>query len=227
MSDDRLTTDADRIGDWMITHSGRQFYPYDPHPDDFEWMDIVVGLREPRFACQTTSVYTVAQHSVMVSLIVPPKYAWRALLHDAPEALLKDIPRPIKKGGSLRGYTAMEDALWSCICVKWDLPYQDEIADRFIKKADRIALVTERASLQKAAWERSGKKPWREDDMGVEPLDIELNALPPYEACKLFHYRMLELRKDKRTQLVPSLKNSPWPWRPIDPPGDLWFHGEP
>ena len=86
------------LRDSIIVHSGRFFWPLSAHVDDVRVEDIAWGLaHENRFSGQTDCPYTVAQHSVMLSHIVPPDLSRWALFHDATEAYMKDIPRPIKQ----------------------------------------------------------------------------------------------------------------------------------
>ena len=89
---------TDRIGDWIMTWTGIHFYPLDPRPEDFDIRDIARALsHEPRYGGHTAFHYSVAQHSVLVSRLVSPRHRLHALMHDASEAYLKDIPRPLKR----------------------------------------------------------------------------------------------------------------------------------
>ncbi len=87
---------------WLATGSGKKFYPLDPRAEDVGIEDIAHGLAyKYRFAGQAVCGYTVAQHSIEVSRRVPPADRLWGLLHDAAEAYLCDVPRPIKAAMSL------------------------------------------------------------------------------------------------------------------------------
>jgi hypothetical protein len=86
-----------RLGNWMQTQFGNQFWPLDPRPEDFDIKEIASALGKAcRYAGHCFGFYSVAEHSVLVSQIVPPEFALTALMHDATEAYLVDIPRPLK-----------------------------------------------------------------------------------------------------------------------------------
>ncbi len=81
-----------RRGDWIQVRSGRKFHPLDPRPEDVDINDIAHALSNLcRFTGHCTDFYSVAQHSVIASQIVPPASALAALLHDASEAYMGDI----------------------------------------------------------------------------------------------------------------------------------------
>jgi hypothetical protein len=64
---------------------------------DITLIDIAVSLaRQSRYLGHTRYVYTVAQHSVIVSRACPGSIARHGLLHDAAEAFIGDIVRPVK-----------------------------------------------------------------------------------------------------------------------------------
>jgi flavin-dependent thymidylate synthase len=110
----RHAADTEPSGDWMQTYSGGRFYPGDPRIEQIELTDIARALsRICRYAGHCEQFYSVAQHSVYVSGMVPPEHALCALMHDATEAYLVDIPRPLKR--MLAGYTVLEDRLWRVI----------------------------------------------------------------------------------------------------------------
>lgn len=97
-----MTNNDDRSG-WMETASGRKFWPMNPRPEDVDFDDIVSGLsKKCRFNGQCSAFYSVAQHSVLVGQMAQrrgcsPQLQAGALLHDAAEAYLPDIVRPLKR----------------------------------------------------------------------------------------------------------------------------------
>ena len=83
---------------WTQTASGGRFYPMAPRPSEIRIEDIATGLANAcRFGSQTPVFFSVAQHSVEVSRMVSEECRPLALLHDAAEAYLGDIPRPYKE----------------------------------------------------------------------------------------------------------------------------------
>ena len=96
---------AARKGDWIQTFTGRAFYVLDPRPEDVDIEDIAHALSmQCRFAGHCREFYSVAQHSVTASWLVPPEDALWGLLHDAAEAYVVDLPRPIKRAWQLESY---------------------------------------------------------------------------------------------------------------------------
>jgi 5'-deoxynucleotidase YfbR-like HD superfamily hydrolase len=88
--------------------------PVDPRPEDIHIGDIAHALSNLcRFAGHAHTFYSVAEHSVRCSFIVDERAALQALLHDASEAYLVDIPTPIKT--LLPEYREMEERMMSVI----------------------------------------------------------------------------------------------------------------
>lgn len=74
-----------------------------------------------RFGGHLPEFYSVAQHSFICSQKVGDEYKLQALLHDASEAYLLDIPRPIKQ--RLRNYKEIEEKLMTLIGEKFGVKY--------------------------------------------------------------------------------------------------------
>jgi hypothetical protein len=133
-----------RRGDWMQTFTGRAFWPLDPRPEEVSIVDIAWSLSmQCRYAGHCLRFYSVAEHAVMVSQLVPPEAALWGLLHDAPEAYLVDVPRPVKK--FLHGYEAIEKALMHTIAERFG--FSSYHVPESVKEADNRILLTERDTL--------------------------------------------------------------------------------
>lgn len=132
-------------GGWMRTHSGRKLIPSAVDETMFCIDDIAIGLSgEHRFGNQTAQRLSVAQHSVLVSELVPQEddYPLRALLHDASEAYLKDIPSAVKR--LLTSYKALEADFMEKIERRFGIGPTD---DPVIKMADTKAALIEARRL--------------------------------------------------------------------------------
>lgn len=139
--------DALRNGDyWMETFTGRKFWPNDPCADDVCIDDIAHALSHIcRFGGHCREFYSVAQHSCLVADIVVAfdrQYALSALLHDAAEAYVGDIIRPIKRFNAALG--AAEAAVFVVIAAKFGLP---AVMPRVVKWADNVMLRNEHHQL--------------------------------------------------------------------------------
>jgi 5'-deoxynucleotidase YfbR-like HD superfamily hydrolase len=101
------------------TSSGRLFWPLNPLPDEVYIEDIAHGLAaENRFGNQADYPYSVAWHSVALSHVVPQELARWALMHDAAEAYMADIPRPLKRTGKFEFYEKAEKELMKIIATE-------------------------------------------------------------------------------------------------------------
>jgi len=89
---------------WITTFSGRTLDYLNPRPEAIHIDDIALHLsRMPRFSGATKRFYSVAQHSCGVERIIRALYGldscrlrYEALLHDAHEAYMGDVPTPLK-----------------------------------------------------------------------------------------------------------------------------------
>lgn len=142
------TLDADGLvvgsADTIYTFTGRTIRPLDPNPDDIVIEDIAHALSQQcRFTGHTRKFSSVAEHSVRVSWMVPRSLALEALLHDASEAYLADIARPVKKApGFAETYLKYEAQLERAVATRFGLPERERMHPE-IKKADQYALEAE------------------------------------------------------------------------------------
>lgn len=123
----------------IVTVKGRMFNF--AHPGEFEYdiEEIAHALSNVcRFSGHVAKLYSVAQHSVLVSAMVKPGYALEGLLHDATEAFLGDVSTPLKQ--CLPEYIAIEHAVDHAIRQQFGLPKRE--SDE-VKTADRRILATE------------------------------------------------------------------------------------
>lgn len=174
-----------RLGPWIQTYTGKVFYPLDPRPEDIDIRDIAHALAlVNRFGGHSRVPLSVAQHSVIVSQFVPKEHALAGLLHDAAEAYLGDVPRPLKRETYFgRGYMVTEAVVWRAIAARFGVP---EELDDSIKLADSRALATETRDLMgppPQSWERL-----------PEPLPVSVRVPMPWNIAEVaFIYRFKEL----------------------------------
>jgi uncharacterized protein len=189
-------------GPYLQTVSGRWVNPFDPDPAQLDPGDIARALaNQCRFGGHSRVFYSVAQHSVIVSRLVEERGgdvedAFAALMHDAGEAYLGDMPHPLKHrsplGAAFREAEAhLERAIRDRFDIKPDVPE--------IKQADRALLATERRAFSAEIWH------WPELD-DVEPLDLRLAAWSPDHAAEEFakRYEELSVRRLPRPRRDPG-----------------------
>lgn len=157
---------SERKGNWMQTYSGRQFWPLDPRASDVVIEDIAHALSlQCRFAGHCRFHYSVAQHSVLVASQMEhmghggdDAIILAALLHDASEAYLIDVPRPVKP--YLEEYASIERSVQHAVLDRFGVPMAYRESSN-IKRADNILLATE-----------------QRDIMNKPPADWELDEAP-------------------------------------------------
>lgn len=176
-----------RKGSWLQTYSGKQFWPLDPLPEEIDILDIAHSLSmQCRYAGHCQRFYSVAEHSVHVSHVIEPEFALLGLLHDAAEAYLVDVPRPVKP--YLAGYSDMETRLQDEIAYKFGL-WWDHRKVEAVKRADNAVLLAEKAELMPKS-----PAPW---DVHGEPADVRIMGLTPEAARGFFIKRFVELTEGK------------------------------
>jgi uncharacterized protein len=172
--------------------SGPRFSLLDPRPEDVRIVDIAHSLAHLcRYTGHCSRFYSVAQHSVLTSRIVPEEHTMAALLHDAAEAYIGDISRPMKD--ALRAYpSAYTDSAGIDLIekrVEW------AVAQRFgfefpfhpsVKAADNKALLTEQRDLMPL-------DPILEGWPQGEPLPDKIHPVGPSAAEAMFIARFVEL----------------------------------
>ena len=174
-------------GDWMQTYSGGRFYPADPRVEDINPLDIAHALSMLcRYGGHISRFMSVAEHCVLMSEAVAPENALAALLHDAAEAYLVDVPRPLKN--ILPDYRATEAKVEAVIAERFGLalPFSSEV-----KEADNRILLTERDALMPRT-----TKPWFQDGR-FSPLPVEIEGWSPTLAEALYTRRLKVLWSDK------------------------------
>lgn len=130
-------------GNWMRTYTGARVHIASPGPDEIRIKDIAHALAHLcRFCGHVPEFYSVAQHSVLVADVIEdlgsPEHMLCGLMHDAAEAYLHDLHRPLKR--CLSEYGELEERMMAAVCLKFDLPSS---MPAIVKRADNMALATE------------------------------------------------------------------------------------
>ncbi|MFB1482233.1 hypothetical protein [Corallococcus sp. RDP092CA] len=142
-----------RFGDWIQTYSLRQFWPLDPRAEDVAIEDISHALSMMcRFTGHVHHFYSVAEHSVRVSeyaeSIAPAALrvlvARWGLLHDASEAYLVDVARPVKRLPGMAPYREAEALVMAAIIERFGLCPKEPAE---VREADMRLLYTEARDL--------------------------------------------------------------------------------
>lgn len=164
---------------WMMTATARRIDIPAPSRDSINIDDIAHHLANRcRFNGATEPFYSVAQHSVLVSELVPERDRLAALLHDAHEAYGGDVISPWKEYLNARfpGYAEIERMLQAQVLARFgilSLPSSVEIADH-------KALATERRDLLPPHAET-----WPVLN-GIRPLRERIQPMTPAEARTAF-----------------------------------------
>lgn len=133
----------------MQVYSGKPFYPNDPRPEDINIEDIAHSLsNQCRFNGHTHTFYSVAEHSVLVAKMVKEKtnnnveLVKQALMHDAPEAYVGDVIRPLKM--QLKEWDSFEQPVWEAICKRYNIQVE---FDPIVHEMDYMACAIEKRDV--------------------------------------------------------------------------------
>lgn len=177
----------DQPDEWMVMPSGKRFWPYGPRAKDIDIEDIAHCLSMLcRFSGATTEFYSVAHHSVLVSRVVCAEAALAGLLHDASEAYLGDIIRPLKR--NLTFYRQTEDKVMAAICERFGLDDHDSSLWKEVKRGDHVLLSTEFRDVA-----RCGARITVPEE---PPMKEKIRPLGPAASKRLFLARFKELTSE-------------------------------
>lgn len=161
---------------YVSTYTGKQFYPLAPTPEQIDIEDIAHGLAyQCRFNGQTRYFYSVAQHSLIVADLVAQDLRAAALLHDAAEAYMGDMVKPLKQLFPL--FSEIESRVMSVVGLRYGIGNFDDPA---IKRADLIALAMEKRDLMP-----NSSEPW-DSLKGIVASPIRITPMSPQEAKAAF-----------------------------------------
>jgi hypothetical protein len=170
-------------GPTILTADGLYFDFLNPSADCVTLNAIARGLANAcRYGNQCAPFYSVAEHSIWVSRIVPPEFALAGLFHDAAEAFILDMPKPLKE--ILPDYKAIEKRVEAVVFPALGLP---ATLPPEVKAADRQMLATEQLVLM------NNSDAWEWTDGLVPAKGLKLKCYPPAEAYHAFIARAHKL----------------------------------
>lgn len=168
---------------WISTFTGRHFNYKTQNVEDVCIHDIAHALSQiNRFCGHTHWPYSVAQHSIGASYLVPPEFAFEALMHDAHEAYVSDMMSPLKL--LLPDYRRVETDVEVIVRLRYGLPLKTSPE---VKRADLIMLATEKDALLHPD---SGHWPILD---GIERSERIIIPMSSFEAEREFMARFNEL----------------------------------
>ncbi len=169
---------------WLQAHKSKKIYPFEITEDQIDIHCIAHSLaRLCRFNGHcSVDIYSVAQHSVLVSQYCDSKDALYGLLHDGSEHLSGDCNSNIKKHPSFQFYRDLENQIQSLIYKKY---CGGEVEPVSVKKADQMLLNVEALNFMQPI------HPDWELDSSVKFFNID--PLSPKQSEALFMKRFYEL----------------------------------
>ena len=155
---------------FITTFTGRKINPLSLAGDDISIDDIAHHLAlVNRFAGATREPYSVAQHSVLVSLLLEadgarPEIIIAGLLHDAAEAYLGDVTKWLKQTAEMEPFRMTEQRAQAAIDRKFGLFAHSDISvaasdaerleevDRFMVRMEALLHLPNQGAHLFAAW---------------------------------------------------------------------------
>lgn len=173
-----MTTGTWQSAAWMQTYTGRAFRPFEATADDIDPVDIAHSLSLTcRYNGHVSRFYSVAEHCVLMaehfSAAGDRKNALWALLHDAAEAYIGDMVRPLKVTDMMAPYRVIDRDLTALIVTKWGLDGSAGMPPE-VKDADNRILLDERYALL-----GDPAEPWHQDSDGTQPLGVPIVGWQP------------------------------------------------
>lgn len=176
----------EKKGGNFTTFTGIMFNPINPEIYMVNIKDICHSLSNVcRFGGHVSEFYSVAQHSVHVSQICDPEDALAGLMHDASEAYIGDMVRPLKYTDSMQPFREIELNLEKIIAKRFGI---NNPMPPSVKAADDVLVVAEALRLF------NPQPKWALDTLSIKPHSFKLTDIwSPKFARAMFMQRFLEL----------------------------------
>lgn len=184
------------MSEWIQTYTGRKFEFFNCKPEDLAIKDIARALSHIcRFTGHVKQYYSVAQHSVLVS--EQAKNPFLGLMHDASEAFIGDMSRPLKHSlGKTSRYHDADHHITRAMELRWRQLGVVTAEDKDdLKNVDMRMLVTEAYDLLEG-----GPHPgWQINQQTHPRYEFTITPWHPEEAMQRFLLRFQQLSGE-------------WPW---------------
>lgn len=184
-------------GEWIQTISRQKFRFGNSlcgheKPGPFHIMDIATGLSNIcRWNGQVKFHFSVAQHSVLISHMVPKGHRLQALMHDASDAYVGDMSRPLKRDPRMKGYLEIEDQIMRGLAKRfgfaWPKSHKVDLADQQLLATEAVQVL------------EGGPVPgWTWDWKPYVRSDIQITPWTQQEAKERFLSRFYALQSERQ-----------------------------
>jgi len=160
---------------WMETFTGKRVNPLELRPEDVDIVDIAHALSQIcRYGGHCHKFYSVAEHCIRVAVKAPDELKLAALLHDAEEAYLGDVIRPLKYCFPMLVEAGLQAQY---IIYKAFNVSIDDVGINAIKVLDNVLIATEARDLMVNSANWNGLPP---------PLPETITPIPQHQAKDIF-----------------------------------------
>ena len=188
---------------WTQTVQGGKWDLLTPLTNTVRWQEVGHALSNiARFNGHTKQFYSVAEHCCVVETIVSrqtqdPRARLLALLHDAHEFVLGDMPTPVQHAlariqpGFTEALQDLKARTDEAIFAAAGLTYTDVSEhSKIVRAADAAALMAERAALMAPSPE-----PWAAHLEAIIPPNVHVRGYMPDTARLVFENALIPLLK--------------------------------
>ena len=181
---------------WIQTYSGAPFDFDNPEGHYFNVMDFAHALSMLcRYNGHTKRFYSVGEHLIRCSNLVPEKFAFEALMHDVSEAYMSDMPRPLKN--IMGEYKTLEVRIETAIAKQFNLPVP---MSPEVKECDNKILLIEREILMNDApfpWNHYGTTPYTRTEFWNSMLNVSAYTPDIVESKFINRFNELSAHRNK------------------------------
>jgi len=182
---------------WVETSDGGNFYFNDPEKSSVTVADISLSLsRIPRYNGHTPFHYSVAQHCLLMldcmkymPIAYTPEEELHVLLHDAAEAFMGDMIRPLKHLPGMKAYRDLESVVFVTIYDKLNVPLPTAEQSERVKTLDDKIMIAEIHTFMKNI------DSWKDIIAGEKPLPVEIAPMTESEVYTAYTTKLKRLIK--------------------------------